>query len=109
MKLVACVIVAAIVVTGCGPSPSYKYPQNSTNNGVQYDDYEVEKCDWDDHPNEPECRGTKKHKKWLAEQKRTSTYAGSSYLGKSNAYKRPSDTRIVRIAKSSKSSSKSKR
>jgi hypothetical protein len=32
--------------------------------------YEVEKCDWDDHPNEPECRGTAKYYKWKAEQDR---------------------------------------
>lgn len=30
--------------------------------------YEVEKCDWDDHPNEPECRGTAKYYKWKKEQ-----------------------------------------
>ncbi len=29
---------------------------------------EVEKCDWDDHPNEPECRGTSKYYKWKREQ-----------------------------------------
>jgi hypothetical protein len=28
----------------------------------------VEKCDWDDHPNEPECRGTNKYYKWKREQ-----------------------------------------
>jgi hypothetical protein len=28
----------------------------------------VEKCDWDDHPNEPECRGTTKYYKWKREQ-----------------------------------------
>ncbi len=30
----------------------------------------VEKCDWDDHPNEPECRGTKKYYDWKAEEDR---------------------------------------
>lgn len=29
---------------------------------------EVEKCEWDDHPNEPECRGTSKYYKWKREQ-----------------------------------------
>lgn len=29
---------------------------------------EVEKCEWDDHPNEPECRGTAKYYKWKKEQ-----------------------------------------
>lgn len=28
----------------------------------------VEACDWDDHPNEPECRGTQKYYKWKREQ-----------------------------------------
>lgn len=39
--------------------------------------YEVEKCDWDDHPNEPECRGTAKYYKWKKEQdaKKKATYA----------------------------------
>jgi hypothetical protein len=32
--------------------------------------YEVEKCDWDDKPWEPECRGTAKYYKWKAEQDR---------------------------------------
>lgn len=30
--------------------------------------HEVEKCEWDDHPNEPECRGTSKYYKWKREQ-----------------------------------------
>ena len=29
---------------------------------------EVEKCDWDDKPWEPECRGTSKYYKWKREQ-----------------------------------------
>lgn len=30
--------------------------------------HEVEKCDWDDKPWEPECRGTSKYYKWKREQ-----------------------------------------
>lgn len=30
--------------------------------------YEVERCDWDDKPWEPECRGTAKYYKWKKEQ-----------------------------------------
>lgn len=39
--------------------------------------YEVEKCEWDDHPNEPECRGTTKYYKWKKEQdaKKKAAYA----------------------------------
>lgn len=39
---------------------------------------ELEKCDWDDHPNEPECRGTAKHKKWLEDQRKAKAKARKS-------------------------------
>lgn len=33
--------------------------------------YEVEKCDWDDKPWEPECRNTKKYYDWKAKQNKS--------------------------------------
>lgn len=39
-------------------------------NALSNKKYNTEKCDWDDHPNEPECRGTKKYYDWKAEEDR---------------------------------------
>lgn len=41
---------------------------NALSNNNRSSGYEVEKCEWDDHPNEPECRGTAKYYKWKKEQ-----------------------------------------
>jgi hypothetical protein len=39
-------------------------------NALSNKKHNTEKCDWDDHPNEPECRGTKKYYDWKAEEDR---------------------------------------
>ncbi len=42
-------------------------------NALSNKKYNTEKCDWDDHPNEPECRGTKKYYDWKAKQRKSTT------------------------------------
>ncbi len=49
---------------------------------------EVERCDHDDHPNEPECRGTAKYYKWKAEQKRKAEEAAKKRKSVYKSYKR---------------------
>lgn len=67
-SIVSGALVSGMLI-GCGPAPQYAPPpQPPQVVVVQQPEYEVEKCDWDDHPNEPECRGTKKHRDWLAKQ-----------------------------------------
>lgn len=69
------------IVAGVAGAAVGALAMNALSNNNRSSGYEVEKCEWDDHPNEPECRGTTKYYKWKKEQaaKKKAVIARKSY------------------------------